>query len=731
MPDAIRPPGRTAAVLTAARLTAADLVAGPAGTLAAAAPLPAGWYRLRLVARTPDRPAVRKRAELFADADRVEAFEWNRDLRENLLVRLPRPASAIRLELRHAGDGFRPDRFELRRVSAAAAAARAVRLKLKLLADYQCVWPVLARGGRLLARGDVREFGRRLLKGIPDARAMRLEVKRADEVAASWWRRGGLPAAGRAELRAEAAAAPPVPVAVLVPADPTRADHARQAVLSVLRQPYPHWEALVAWPTAAPPAGLRAVAGWDSRITLVPSADGLAAAVRSALSRTGCDRLLVLPPDCELTEPALLRLSKTPGRVVTCRPPDAAGDARPAVVPVEAARSSIPDVATVAGVVLWAAGLAAAADAHIDEPLVVPFAGGRVRLATPAPAGRPLVLAADVRGLSGWDHVTFAVLKGLHSAGVPVRRHPAAKVYAELLPPGVAPEPVPRSAGDPQLVIAPPFLAGRFAPDAATAVYTMWETDRIDPPLAAVLSRARVVIVPSEWGAESFRASGVTAPIEVVPLGYDPLVHYPSPPIAMGGLCEPCTFGTAGALSLGGLRKNVRRVADLFARAFPAEPDVRLRVKITPNCPPFEVPADPRVDVVRATLPAADLADWNRSLTAYVNASFAEGFGLHLLEAMACGRPLVSPAYSGLTAFFDAAVGYVVPHRLVEARNDVYRGRWADPDDDALIAAMRRVYADRDEAARLGEAAAARARRFTWRDTGRQLLAVLERYGLV
>mgnify|MGYP000293517408 CR=1 FL=1 len=36
-----------------------------------------------------------------------------------------------------------------------------------------------------------------------------------------------------------------------------------------------------------------------------------------------------------------------------------------------------------------------------------------------------------------------------------------------------------------------------------------------------------------------------------------------------------------------------------------------------------------------------------------------------------------------------------------------------------------------DEAAELGEAAAARAKRFTWRDGGRQLATILERYGLL
>src|SRR5205823_2378748 len=140
----------------------------------------------------------------------------------------------------------------------------------------------------------------------------------------------------------------------------------------------------------------------------------------------------------------------------------------------------------------------------------------------------------------------------------------------------------------------------------------------------------------------------------------------------------PVTFGTAGALDEGGLRKNVRRVIDLFGRAFPTAPGVRLRVKITPASPTVDTHADPRIDVIRSSLTPHELADWYRSLTAFVNGSFGEGFGLHLLEAMACGRPLISTTFGGPGEFFDADVGYPVGYRLVEARNAIYRGRWAD-----------------------------------------------------
>ena len=104
----------------------------------------------------------------------------------------------------------------------------------------------------------------------------------------------------------------------------------------------------------------------------------------------------------------------------------------------------------------------------------------------------------------------------------------------------------------------------------------------------------------------------------------------------------------------------MHRVIELFRRSFPSESNVRLRVKITPNSPPVNAYGDPRIDVVAANLAPGALADWYGSLTAYVNASAGEGFGLHLLEAMACGVPLISSTFGGVGAFFDPRSGYEV-----------------------------------------------------------------------
>lgn len=348
------------------------------------------------------------------------------------------------------------------------------------------------------------------------------------------------------------------------------------------------------------------------------------------------------------------------------------------------------------------------------------------RPATVVRTGPPLHLAGNIHGHGGYDHLVLKTLAGLTRAGVHVYRDKRAFMDSAYVPPEFAPSERMYDWRGPRLAVIPPLLLYRYRPTETTAAWTMWETDRLPEGSVEYLNRCGLLLIPSQWGVDSFRANGVTVPMEVVPLGYDPGVFSPR---AAGTGPEVCTFGTAGALDEGGLRKNVQRVIDLFLLAFPGRADVRLKVKITPKSPMVNTHGDPRVEVVNTGLPPAALAEWYRSLTCYVNASYGEGFGLHLLEAMGCGVPLISTTFSAVGEVFDSSVGYEVGYKLIEAKNKIYSGRWADPDNDQIIARMREVHANRAGADRFGVAAAARAPAFSWDESIRKLTAALAKHG--
>jgi glycosyltransferase involved in cell wall biosynthesis len=98
---------------------------------------------------------------------------------------------------------------------------------------------------------------------------------------------------------------------------------------------------------------------------------------------------------------------------------------------------------------------------------------------------------------------------------------------------------------------------------------------------------------------------------------------------------------------------------------------------------------------------------WYSAATAFVYPSFYEGFGLPVLESMACGTPVIT---SNVTS-------------LPEVVGDA--GLTVDPDyPDAIAEGIRTLLGDDDLRARLAERGMTRARQFTWKRTARETAAV-------
>jgi len=232
--------------------------------------------------------------------------------------------------------------------------------------------------------------------------------------------------------------------------------------------------------------------------------------------------------------------------------------------------------------------------------------------------------------------------------------------------------------------------------------------------------RARRCIVPSAATRDALvgALSATSGSVDVVPHGVDPAVfHVPDdgekarvqsrlgldgqPWIAFLGLLEP--------------RRNVPALVRAWVQACADRPDAPALVLAG------GVGWDDEVDVAVSAVPShlrvlrpgflrvTDLPGFLGGAVLVAYPSLGEGFGLPVLEAMACGAAVLTTARTALPEVGGDAVAY------------------AEPDADSLAAALGELLDDPDRRAALGAAASARAAGFTWEATAAAHLEVYER----
>ena len=204
-----------------------------------------------------------------------------------------------------------------------------------------------------------------------------------------------------------------------------------------------------------------------------------------------------------------------------------------------------------------------------------------------------------------------------------------------------------------------------------------------------------------------FANSRFTAADLVEVLGIEEERIVPAPPGLSDGLApdgEAADLGGPAILALGTIepRKNLARLVEAW-RLLGGELGLVLAGGEGWGDRPDL--ADPRIRRL-GYVPDGEIARLYRGAAVYAYPSMFEGFGMPVVEAMACGTPVVASAHPSLDeACGDAAIR-------------------VDPlDPEAIAAGIREALDRRDELVALGLAHAAR---FSWERTGATMLIALE-----
>ncbi|HHV63440.1 MAG TPA: glycosyltransferase family 4 protein [Firmicutes bacterium] len=287
----------------------------------------------------------------------------------------------------------------------------------------------------------------------------------------------------------------------------------------------------------------------------------------------------------------------------------------------------------------------------------------------------------------------------------------------------------------------PPDFARPLLPAGSCfAVMQPWEYGYIPAAwVGSIKANVDEIWAYSTFVRDAYIRSGIPPQkVVVIPCGVNPRLFNPGAAPAALTTSKGFKFLFVGGAATN--RKGFDILLAAYSGEFRASDDVCLVVKDNFYGPVTEqvaqvsrLPGSPEILYIYHDLHPDAMAGIYTACNCYVQPYRAEGFGLPILEAMACGLPVITVNYGpcldycvpGTTYFIDAKTVKFPANRVGEFIT-VGTPFWAEPDVAALRAVMRYVYQHREEARAKGLAASLEAlTRHTWERTAESIMGRL------
>ena len=269
-----------------------------------------------------------------------------------------------------------------------------------------------------------------------------------------------------------------------------------------------------------------------------------------------------------------------------------------------------------------------------------------------------------------------------------------------------------------------------------------YESSVLPPKWAQYHTYVDYVLPSSEYVRDIFLRAGIPdEKIVVLPLGIDfDALNAP--------IDESFEFKTEKKfkllnISIPHARKNIPLLIDAYFEEFSGDDDICLIVKTTLGSKKesFEIDVAAAYEALKKkhhgkNLPEIilfehrfeNIATVYKKTDALINVAASEGFGLPLLEAMACGKLVAAPRYGGVLDFLDRSNSLLMDTLEVKAPTE-YQYWHADPNaavgmpkKESIMRTMRKLYTDHEELHKQFDTNMKKTvERFTW-DKAAQLI---------
>ena len=187
-------------------------------------------------------------------------------------------------------------------------------------------------------------------------------------------------------------------------------------------------------------------------------------------------------------------------------------------------------------------------------------------------------------------------------------------------------------------------------------------------------------------------------------------------------------------------RKSLKELIISFYNEFKTEKNVYLTIKMPYFKKNFEFEYEPseihniikdsRVKLLIGQSTDMEISYLLSNSDCYIQSSMSEGFGMVILEAMACKTPVISTAYGGTAEFLNHNNSLIIEHEIVKAKsiqydNDSKNAKIGKPLIESISKNMRIAYENRDLLERNAINALSTVKKYSWKKTAEKLIASL------